>query len=264
MTTTQAVTVSYRKQYTDPETRKRAEANYHWLAGLNSPLRLPRLTAAADLSLSFDHVYGRHAQPSDLLSLAGHLGDVHGAVHARELAGADLRKPFRTADGHVLPGFPQRRLEAIARELTARDVPGAVLTISQAQHLIISADGPAALYKDANPRNFLITGSGPVTIDFDELTLAPFGYDLAKLIVTLAMTYGELPRTLIRAALASYNDTAGRHGTSVSAVTWEQLTAWAEIHHILTSRHTGNGTYLHCWDEVRPASRLTTGALRWQ
>ncbi len=52
--------------------------------------------------------------------------------------------------------------------------------------------GPAAFYKDANPRNFLITPAGPVTVDFDDLTLAPFGYDLAKLVVTLAMTYGAL------------------------------------------------------------------------
>ena len=62
-------------------------------------------------------------------------------------------------------------------------VLGARLTgFARAQRLIVAADGPAAFYKDANPRNFLITPAGhPVTIDFDDLTLAPFGYDLAKL-----------------------------------------------------------------------------------
>jgi len=57
----------------------------------------------------------------------------------------------------------------------------------------------------------LITPDGlPVTIDFDDLTLAPFGYDLAKLVVTLAMTYGELPGEQIAAALFAYNTDAAR------------------------------------------------------
>jgi Phosphotransferase enzyme family len=262
--TGQVALAIYRKQYRDQGARRLAEANYRWLTGLGGPLRLPRLTEAADLSLSFEHVDGRHAQPSDLVLLARHLGDVHGGAYSRELAGADLRIPFPTAEGHVLPAFPQRRLDAVARELATRAVPGAVLTTSQAQRLITSANGPAALYKDANPRNFLITGSGPVTIDFDELTLAPLGYDLAKLIVTLAMTHGELPGSLIAEALAGYNAAARERGLGITRVAWGQLMAWAEIHHILTCRYRGNGTYLHSWDKVRPVSPLTTGRPTWR
>jgi hypothetical protein len=41
----------------------------------------------------------------------------------------------------------------------------------------------------------------PVTIDFDDLTLVPFCYDLAKLIVTLAMTHGPIPCATITEAL---------------------------------------------------------------
>ncbi len=93
--------------------------------------------------------------------------------------------------------------------------------------------------------------TGPVTIDFDDLTLAPFGYDLAKLIVTLAMTYGPLPAARIAAALGAYN-AATRHCRRLIPVTWEELMDWAEIHHILTSRYLGRAGYPHGWHEVRP------------
>ena len=127
--------------------------------------------------------------------LAAHLGDVHGSAHAAELHQARLNQPYRTVRGHMLPSFPHRRVDAVARELRAGNVPGnELMSVVRAQRLLAGADGPAAFYKDANPRNFLITPDGlPVTIDFDDLTLAPFGYDLAKLVVTLAMTYGALP-----------------------------------------------------------------------
>jgi len=128
-----------------------------------------------------------------------------------------------------------------------------MLTVRQAQRLIAEADGPAAFYKDANPRNFLITPDGtPVTIDFDHLTLAPLGYDLAKLIVTTAMTHGPLPATGIAQALDAYN-TAVRQHTATVPVTWDELMNWAEIHHILTTRYASDGRYPHLWNEVRPS-----------
>ena len=153
----------------------------------------------------------------------------------------------------MLPGFPDGRIDAVARELRSGRVPGARLTVQQAQELIMNADGPAAFYKDANPRNFLITPEGTlVTIDFDDLTLAPFGYDLAKLVVTLAMTHGPVPAVTIAAALTSYNKAASRHSRSLPGVTWEELTGWAEIHHILTSRYADDGRYPCRWDQARP------------
>jgi aminoglycoside phosphotransferase (APT) family kinase protein len=253
MTTVQPAVLMHRKRYRDAETRRDATANYRWLAGLDSPLRLPRLVAISGLDLHFERVAGRHARPTDLVGLARHLGDVHGAAYVQELHRARLPLPYRTALAHVLPGFPQRRVDAVARELGAGHVPSAALTVRQAQRLLASADGPAVFYKDANPRNFLITVSGPVTIDFDELTLAPFGYDLAKLVVTAAMTYGILPEALIGDALAAYNTGAGGHWSDMPAVTWEQLMDWAEIHHILTSRYAAGGRYRHSWHQVRPS-----------
>ena len=136
----------------------------------------------------------------------------------------------------MLPSFPAGRLAALERELAAGHVPRARLTGSQARRLITRADGPAAFYKDANPRNLLITPDGtPVTIDFDDLTLAPFSYDLAKLIVTLAMTHGPIHGTAITEALIAYNLAANGHCPTLPHVTWNELMGWAEIHHVRPS-----------------------------
>jgi hypothetical protein len=255
----------YIKRYPDIAARARAYANYQWLAGLGSPLRLPALVSgSAPDSLVFEPVEGRHAQPPDLPMLADHLGHVHATAYVRDLHRARLGQPHRTPADHELPSFPRRRQDAVARELHIGTVRGSRLTADCAHLLIAHADGPATFYKDANPRNFLITPAGhPVTVDFDDLTLAPFGYDLAKLVVTLAMTYGKLHGTLIADALAGYNDTASGYRTGIPGVTWRQLMTWAEIHHILTCRYAGNGTYRHSWDKVRPVSWLTGGAPAW-
>jgi aminoglycoside phosphotransferase (APT) family kinase protein len=188
---------------------------------------------------------------------------MHGDAHARELHQARLPQRYRTRAGHTLPGFPDGRVDAVARELRSGRVPDSRLTVHQAQELIMDVDGPAAFYKDANPRNFLITpGSTLVTIDFDDLTLAPFGYDLAKLVVTLAMTHGPVPAVTIAAALTSYNKAASRHCHSLPGVTWEELMGWGEIHHILTSRYAADGRYPCRWDQVRP-DPAPEGASPW-
>ncbi len=242
----------YLKHYRDDASRHRAEQNYRWLAGLPGPLRLPRLRDHQGPVLAFEDIRGRQAEPGDLMMLAGHLGAIHAAAHTAELRHARLGVCFRTASGHEIPGFLGKRLAATARELESGRVPGAALSTGEARALLHGAcGGPAAFYKDANRRNFLITPAGPVTVDFDDLTLAPFGYDLAKLVVSLSMTYGALGSARITAALDAYN-TATRHLPGVMPVTREQLMAWAEIHHILTSRYLGRAGYRHSWHAVRP------------
>jgi hypothetical protein len=242
------------KRYASAPARNRAEANYRWLTRLQGPAHLPELRYSGKRELCFQHVEGRHAVPADLTMLAAHLGDIHGSVHQAELRKAELPRPYRAAGGQVLPSFPAGRLAAVERELAAGHVPNPGLTISQACRLITTADGPAAFYKDANPRNFLITPDGtPVTIDFDDLTLAPFGYDLAKLIVALAMTHGPIHGTAITEALNAYNLAVADHCPTVPPVTREELMSWAEIHHILTARHAGDGRYPFSWDQARPS-----------
>jgi len=251
--TTTAQPAVHLKCYRDSAARRTAEQNYWWLAGLGSPLILPRLLTATGRQLGFEHVTGRHASPGDLVAIAGHLGGVHAAAHAAELHHAQMDAPFRTASGHQIPGFLGRRLAAVTRALDTGTVPAPALSVSQAECLLRGAcTGPAAFYKDANPRNFLITAAGPVTVDFDDLTLAPFGYDLAKLIVATAMTHGPLPAAQITAAVGAYNAAAGLACPQAGAVTWQQLMAWAEIHHILTSRYLGRSGYRHSWHDLRP------------
>jgi Phosphotransferase enzyme family len=244
------------KRYASALARNRAEANYRWLTRLQGPAHLPELRYSGERELCFQHVEGRHAVPADLAMLAAHLGDIHGSVHQAELRKAELPVPYRAAGGQVLPSFPADRLAAVERQLAAGHVPNPGLTISQACRLITTADGPAAFYKDANPRNFLITPDGtPVTIDFDDLTLAPFGYDLAKLIVSLAMTYGPIPGALVASALTCYNTATAAHSRGMPGVTWDELMNWAEIQHILTSRYAADGRYGYQWNEVRPSTQ---------
>jgi Ser/Thr protein kinase RdoA (MazF antagonist) len=156
----------------------------------------------------------------------------------------------------VMPGFPDGRADAVERELRSGHVADAALTVDRAQRLLVGADGPAAFYKDANLRNFLITPAGSlVTIDFDELTLAPFGYDLAKLVVSVAMTFGPFPAALVADALTAYNTATAAHGRALPGVAWDELMNWAEIHHILTSRYAADGRYAYQWNEVRPSTQ---------
>lgn len=255
---------SYLKHYPDPRGRQRALANYSWLASLGPAVRLPRILPALDNKhLVFEHVNGRHARPGDLPLVAASLGGMHGAAYAKELHQARLPERYRIRDGHTLPSFQEGRINAVARELRSGRVPDARLSAHEAQKLIMNADGPAAFYKDANPRNFLITPDGSVvTIDFDDLTLAPFGYDLAKLIVALAMTHGSIPDTSISSALTSYNKAAAAHCRSLPGLTPGELSNWTEIHCILTSRYAADGRYPYRWEQSRP-DRLPEGATSW-
>jgi hypothetical protein len=257
------MTGDFVKRYPDGSRRRRAADHYRWLASVGGPLLLPELRAIGRLDLRFERIDGRHARPADLTLLAAHLGAVHATTHCRELRDARLGQPFHTAGGYVIPSFTCRRMDAVEREIRSGHVPDSALTVDQAQRLLAQADGPAAFYKDANLRNFLITPAGnPVTVDFDDLTLAPFGYDLAKLAVSLAMTCGPLPAGLIADALTDYNTAVAAQTPEVPGVTWDELMNWAEIHHILTSQYAAHGRYPCRWDEVRP-STLLTGLPRW-
>lgn len=244
----------FTKHYPNTDACRTALANYQWLTRLQTPLRFPRLLGTGPRHLEFEFVAGRPAHPTDLVVLAGHLGDAHGAAFVTTLRGARLDEPLATADGHHIPDFLTHRVQILRRRLERRLVPQPAFTPDQVVALLHDASrGPAAIYKDSNPRNFLLTKAGVVTVDFDDVSLAPFGYDLAKLIVTLAMTHGHLPREAARHALRAYNTAAERRHPALGVIGMAGLSDWAEIHHVLTSGYLGRHGYRYSWHTLRAA-----------
>ncbi|MEV7442832.1 phosphotransferase [Streptomyces sp. NPDC091204] len=237
--------MTFAKKYPRPQQAAQAAAHHAWLDSLGVPV--PRLVARHADTLEFEHVLGRHAAPADLPAVARLLGAAHASAHHQHLSAARLDHDH-ALPGVVLPSFTRTRAARVHQLLESSSVPDPALTADQAAELIHSAaDEPAAFYKDANPRNFLITPDTITFVDFDDLTLAPFGYDLAKLIVTTTMTHGPLPAALTTQTLTAYNDTAA-HPCSTA-----RLAGWMEIHHILTSPYTGRNGYTHTWHTPRHA-----------
>ncbi|MFI7598266.1 phosphotransferase [Actinoplanes sp. NPDC049681] len=222
------------KRYTDPSRGAAAQANLRWLQQLDSGVRLPHLYSGTATHLMIERLEGRLPEPADLPELAAALGRLHGTAFARELHAARLDRPFDTEVGTMIPDFCTGRRHVLGHlDVT----PGRL---------------PAAFYKDANLRNFLLTTSGPALVDFDDLTLAPFGYDLAKLVVSTAMTYGALPHQHIDPVLTAYTHGVETTGGPADSCTSRQLTGYAEVHHVLTARYLHRNGYRHAWPAVRP------------
>jgi Ser/Thr protein kinase RdoA (MazF antagonist) len=222
------------KRYTDPARGVAAQSHLRWLQQLGSGVRLPHLYPSTGAYLVLERLNGRQPEPSDLPGLAAALGQLHGRAYARELHAARLNQPFGTTTGTVIPDFSTGREHVLVH--LESDWSGA----------------PAAFYKDANRRNFLITASGPAPVDFDDLTLAPFGYDLAKLIVSTAMTFGAVSARQAHAALMAYTRSAADAGGPADACTAIQLASFAEVHHLLTAQYLHRNGYQHPWPSVRP------------
>lgn len=224
----------YVKPYADRARAVAARAHLTWLTQLDSGVRLPDLHRGTANHLILEHLDGRPVQPADLEHVAAVLGRLHGTAHTRELYAAHLDRDYTSSAGLTLRRFPAGR-----------------------EHVLTDADTgltelPAALYKDCNLRNVVITANGAALVDFDDLTLAPFGYDLAKLVVSTAMTHGRLPTDQIRAALHAYNVAVDSSGAGAAECTWRQLARYFEIHHRLTARYVGRNGYQHLWPTVRP------------
>lgn len=237
------------KTYRTAKAASQAATHHAWLSMLGLPV--PALFSRRPHELEFEHLTGRHVLPSDIPAVASLLGQAHTAAHRTALHRARLDQDFRTRHSGTLSAFTSTRTSRVRTIMNSGTVPCPALTADQAVHAITAAaEEPAAFYKDSNPRNFLITPGGITIVDFDDLTLAPFGYDLAKLLVTTAMTYGgPLPMGLISQALDAYNQAAA-HPCSRT-----RLADWLEIHHILTSPYLGRNGYAHSWHTVRDHER---------
>jgi Ser/Thr protein kinase RdoA (MazF antagonist) len=222
------------KRYAAPARGVAARAHLRWLQQLDSGVRLPHLHPGTATHLVLEHLDGRPPHISDLPELGAVLGRLHGTAYAHELHAAHLDRPFTTGSGLTIADFPTGRREILA------------------QIGVDPTSLPAAIYKDANRRNFVITVTGPAPVDFDDLTLAPFGYDLAKLVVSTAMTYGFLTIEQIVMALAAYTHSVEATGGPADSCSPAQLAGYAEVHHLLTVRYLHRNGYRHPWPTVRP------------
>ncbi|WP_276615488.1 phosphotransferase [Nonomuraea basaltis] len=179
------------------------------------------------------------------------LGRQHATAYAGALHAACMNEPH-TAAGVTIAAFDHGRRERLHELLASGAIPHPLLTLEAADAWMEeAADLPVAFYKDANPRNFLITGTAIAVVDFDSITLAPFGYDLAKLIVTTAMTTGPLDEDIVQQALATYN--SHLQDGDLCRCSAHQLAAWTEFHHILTTPYMDTHGYRFGWHTVRPA-----------
>jgi hypothetical protein len=240
----------FSKHYTEHHRARAAAAHHTWLDQLGVPT--PRLLAMRGTQIDLEYVHGRHAAPHDTLTVAALLGRIHGTAHRATLRTAVMNSAVPLGNGQSIEGFAAVRTAAIRSRLAA-GVPDPRLDLDEAEALLNGTEGqPPAIYKDTNVRNVLITTAGPVLIDFDDLTLAPFGYDLAKLLITTAMTYGHLPLGLIQRSLTAYNRTVCQQPGSPPACTLPDLIMWIEVHHILTSVYLGRHGYRHSWHTLRP------------
>ncbi|MBE8477512.1 phosphotransferase [Streptomyces justiciae] len=243
---------TFTKTYATEAERVRAQHNHEWLSHHAAPMTVPPITGSGPGKLTFAWTDGRHAEPRDLEQLARHLGACHEAAWRSTLHKARLTTAY-VSDGHVLASFIGPRATALCERFRVGYVASAQALDATLALLHRTADRPAAFYKDTNPRNILIPASGPpVTVDTDDLTLAPFAYDLAKLVVTLSMTYGQLPVALIDRALTAYNTAAAAHHARLGEITLTQLMEYAELHGILTAPYVGRGGYRRPWPHVRP------------
>lgn len=222
------------KHYPDPARGAAAARHLRWLEELDSGVRLPHLYPGTATHLMLEYLNGRQPEPGDLPQVAAVLGRLHGAAHARDLHAARLEQPYDTGAGPLIADFHTSRQQAL------KEVG---ITVTRR---------PVAFYKDANLRNFVITATGPAVVDFDDLTLAPFGYDLAKLVLSTAMTHGHLPPGLIDATVHAYNHAVTATGGPDHPCSLADLAAYAEVHHLLTARYFGRNGYRHPWDMVRP------------
>ncbi len=69
------------------------------------------------------------------------------------------------------------------------------------------------------------------------------GYDLAKLIVTLHLTYGPLPDQAVTDALLAYNAAALRHDARLGTTDRNQLDSSLALHAVLTAPYIGRNGY---------------------
>lgn len=239
---------SFTKHYATPERAAGAVRHHRWINEHAKPLRQPVLYTVGPDSLTFERIEGRCVRPEDLPRMAELLGHAHGAAWANDLQSASLSTPHLFQDGAKFDDYLGPRQVALRRRHQQGHLPNKAALHAMLGLLEESAQGPLAFYKDSNPRNFIITPTGDiVTVDTDDLSLAPMGYDLAKLIATLHLTYGPLTDQAVNGALLAYNAAAGRYGAQLGSSSRERLDDFLALHAVLTAPYVGRNGYRYSW-----------------
>lgn len=221
----------FTKRYATESQAARAMANWLWLTSLTSSgVILPHATRTG-AEVVMDRLPGRSpSNAEDLRLVAWALGVLHVAAH-RRLGSHRLDAAFHDQQtGVSISDFVASRRTVLAET----EAPIAEIV-----------SRPAAIYKDANIRNVLLTAEGDVAlVDFDDLTLAPVGYDLAKLVVSTAMTHGPLPRTVTNQLLDAYNDALSDARVACQPTHFDHYTS---LHGVLTAPYLGRHGYRYPW-----------------
>lgn len=246
----------FTKFYATPAQIDSAVRHHWWLTEHAHPMQLPAFVVIGPGSLTYRRIEGRPVQPDDLPALATLLGHAHGSAWESDLHTADLAVPHRFQDGTAFADYLTPRRTALQHRLEQGHLPNKAALHAALALLEKTAEGPTAFYKDSNPRNFLITPAGTVvTVDTDDLTLAPMAYDLAKLIATLLLTYGPLPELAIGTALDAYNEAAGHHDTRLGVTDRHRLDDFLALHAVLTAPYIGRHGYSYGWPPTYPRLR---------
>lgn len=234
---------TWAKSYRSAEALRRCVANHAALMGLRAPVP-PIAEIDVDAGwVRFEWIDGRHP---------GSDAELHLTVRAlgkldRRVMAAAGKLDRRVAS---LEPFWPRRAQILHQRIAS--TAGALLTADDVEQLRrLAAALPLALYKDTNCRNVLLGADDAVwLVDFDDLTLAPVGYDLAKLIVSVAMTQARRPD--LDSLTATYVD-ALQAPIDPNSFTPSVL-AWCAMHDVLTARYIGHNGYRARWPEVMTAA----------
>ncbi|GED88868.1 phosphotransferase [Streptomyces sp. 6-11-2] len=234
----------FTKHYVTPERATGAVRHYRWINEHAKPLRQPALHTVETDSLTFERIEGRSVRPEDLPRMAELLGHAHGAAWASDLRSASLDTPHHFQDGTTFDDYLGPRKLALRRRHEQGYLPNRAALHAMLGLLEATAQGPCAFYKDSNPRNFIITSTQDiVAVDTDDLSLAPMGYDLAKLIATLHLTYGPLTDQAVNTALLAYNAAARRHDARLGTTDRGRLDSFLGLHAVLTAPYVGRNGY---------------------
>jgi hypothetical protein len=234
----------FTKHYESPEHAAGAVRHYRWIKEHAQPLRQPTLLEIGPDTLAFERIEGRSVRPEDLPRVADRLGRAHGVAWHSDLHSAALGTPHHFDDGTPFEDYLGPREITLRRRYEQGYLPNKAALHTMLGLLEQTAQEPLAFYKDSNLRNFIITAAGDiVTVDTDDLSLAPMGYDLAKLIATLHLTYGPLADQAVDAALVAYNAAAGCHDAQLGSTERWHIDAFVALHAVLTAPYIGRNGY---------------------